>query len=186
VMAPLQNVGNPQAMAAAIRAADLPGLNFVDLNAESGALLARFQREAVTLAVAGGLAILVLLRIGLGSTRRALTVAAPLAAAVLMTFAVLTWGQAKISIFEVVGLLLIIAVGSNYCLFFERGEPDPSLRQRSIASIVLANLCTVCAYGLMSFSRIPVLHDIGVTVAMGTFFCLIFAAILSREEPSGC
>jgi predicted exporter len=186
VMAPLQGVTDPQAVAAVIQAADLPGLSFVDLNAESGALLARFQREAVTLAVAGGLAILVLLRIGLGSTRRALTVAAPLAAAVLLTFALLSWGQAKISIFEVVGLLLIIAVGSNYCLFFERGEPDPMLWQRSIASIVLANLCTVCAYGLMSFSRIPVLHDIGLTVAMGTFFCLIFAAILRREEPTGC
>jgi predicted exporter len=180
-MAPLQGVTDPTAVAAAMQAAHLPGLSFVDLNAESGALLWRFQREAVTLAVTGCIAISLLLLGGLRSVRRALTVAAPLAAAVLITLALLTVGPAKISIFMVVGLLLIVAVGSNYCLFFERAEPDAATRQRSIASIVLANLCTVCAYGLMSFSKIPVLHDIGMTVALGTFLCLICAAILSRE-----
>jgi predicted exporter len=180
-MAPLQGVVDPRAVAAAMRAARLPGLSFVDLDAESGALLARFQREAVTLAVTGCVAIALLLLVGLRSVRRALIVAAPLACAVLITFAVLTAGQARISIFMVVGLLLIVAVGSNYCLFFERSEPDAATRRRSIASIVLANLCTVCAYGLMSASKIPVLHDIGMTVALGTFLCLICAAILSRE-----
>ena len=84
----------------------------------------------------------------------------------------------------VVGLLLIVAVGSNYCLFFERTEPVP-IRQRAIASIALANLCTVCAYGLMAFSRIPVLHDIGLTVAIGTFLSLVCGAVLSRE-PAPC
>ena len=83
----------------------------------------------------------------------------------------------------VVGFLLIVAVGSNYCLFFECAEPDAATRQRSIASIVLANLCTVSAYGLMSFSSIPVLHDIGRTVAVGTFLSLLCAAVFSRDTP---
>jgi predicted exporter len=47
---------------------------------------------------------------------------------------------------------------------------------------VLANLCTVSAYGLMSFSNIPVLHDIGKTVATGTFLSLVCAAVLSRPR----
>ena len=181
VMAPLRNVANPLQVAAAIAAVRLPGANLVDLNAELDALLARFQREAVTLAVTGSIAILLLLLVGLRSLRRALAVAAPLAAAVMMTAGLLTLGGAKLSIFRVVGLLLIVAVGSNYALFFERAEASPTLRQRSIASIVLANLCTVCAYGLMACSRIPVLHDIGQTVALGTFLSLICAALLSRQ-----
>ncbi len=41
---------------------------------------------------------------------------------------------------------------------------------------MLANLCTVAAYGLLSLSTIPVLHDIGETVALGTFLCLLFGA----------
>jgi predicted exporter len=186
VMAPLDGVADPAAVAAAIQAAHLPNAAFVDLNAESTALLARFQREAVTLAVTGSIAILLLLLAGLRSFRRAMAVAAPLAGAVLITFALLTSGGAKISIFIVVGMLLIVAVGSNYCLFFERAEAGEAIRQRSIASIVLANLCTVCAYGLLSFSNMPVLHDIGRTVAIGTFLSLICAALLSREPQPAC
>ena len=44
---------------------------------------------------------------------------------------------------------------------------------------MLANLCTVCGFGILSLSGIPVLHDIGATVAVGTFLNLIFSAILS-------
>ena len=181
VMAPLRDVTDPAAVAAAITAAGPPGVAFVDLNHESDRLLATFQREAVLLAVIGSLAILAVLLAGLRSPARVLAVAAPLAAAVLMTAALLTLGGGKVSIFMVVGFLLIVAVGSNYCLFFERSEPDPQTRRRSIASIVLANLCTVSAYGLMSSSGIPVLHDIGKTVAIGTFLSLICAAVLSRS-----
>jgi predicted exporter len=79
----------------------------------------------------------------------------------------------------VVGFLLLVAVGSNYCLFFERMAHDDGTKSRAVASVVLANLCTVSAYGLMSFSHIPVLHDIGMTVALGTFLSLIFGAVLS-------
>ncbi len=57
----------------------------------------------------------------------------------------------------------------------------PPAQQRSVASIVLANLCTVSAYGLMSTSNIPILRDIGMTVAIGTFLSLLFAAALSSR-----
>lgn len=181
VMAPLHGVSDAQAVAAALKAAHLPWLGFVDLNAESASLLGRFQQEAVTLALVGSSAILLLLLAGLRSVGRVVTVAAPLACAVLITLAVLTLNGGHISIFMVVGLLLIVAVGSNYCLFFERAEPDPVLRRHEVASVVLANLCTVSAYGLMALSRIPVLHDIGMTVALGTFLSLIIAALLNRE-----
>jgi predicted exporter len=77
--------------------------------------------------------------------------------------------------------LLTVAVGSNYCLFFERVYHDAETQKRSIASVVLANLCTVSAYGVMSLSGIPVLHGIGMTVAIGTFFSMLFAAFLSAR-----
>jgi predicted exporter len=177
VMAPLRGVSDPAALTKALNAS---GISFVDLNTESDQLLKKFQREATLLATTGSLAILAVLLAGLRSLARVLTVAAPLAAAVLITAALLTLGGAKISIFMVVGFLLIVAVGSNYCLFFERAEPDEATSRRAVASIVLANLCTVSAYGLMAFSGIPVLHDIGRTVAIGTFLSLVCAAIFSR------
>jgi predicted exporter len=181
VMAPLRDVSDPAALTNALTRA---GISFVDLNTESANLLKKFQREATLLATTGSLAILAVLLAGLRSPARVLTVAAPLAAAVLITAALLTLGGGKISIFMVVGFLLIVAVGSNYCLFFEKAEPDAATSRRSIASIVLANLCTVSAYGLMAFSGIPVLHDIGRTVAIGTFLSLVCAAIFARPAKT--
>lgn len=184
VIAPLSGVADPAGIALAL-ASRLPGIRFVDLDHETGRLLHTFQREATLLASIGSFAILLVLLAGLRSFRRVAAVAAPLAAAVLVTAALLTALGGKLSIFMVVGFLLIVAVGSNYCLFFERREQDAEMRRRAIASIVLANLCTVSAYGLMSLSSIPVLHDIGMTVAIGTFLSLIFAAALGAHPKPG-
>ena len=180
VIVPLRHVADPAAVAEAVAQAGPAGAALVDLNQATSQLLHRFQREAVLLAVIGSLAIFAVLWFGLRSVARAVRVAAPLAAAVIVTASLLTLGGGKISIFEIVGFLLIVAVGSNYCLFCERQEPNPEMRERAVASIVLANLCTVSAYGLMSLSSIPVLHDIGKTVSIGTFLSLVFAALLTR------
>jgi predicted exporter len=176
--AALPDAGTLRARLEAALAA-VPGVEFVDLNRESDALLLVFQGDATRLAVVGSLAILGVLAVGLRSVGRVVAVAAPLAGAVIVTAAILTLGGRKLSIFMVVGFLLIVAVGSNYGLFFARREPEAGRRERAAASILLANLCTVSAYGLMSVSRIPVLHDIGMTVAMGTFLSMIFGAVLS-------
>lgn len=182
VIAPLRDVADPASVAMAIAGMKLPGIAFVDLNRESDELLHTFQREATLLAASGSIAILLLLLAGLRSPARVFAVTAPLVAAVIVTAALLTIGGSKLSIFMVVGFLLIVAVGSNYCLFFERPGSDTDTQRRSVASIVLANLCTVSAYGLMSLSQIPVLHDIGITVAMGTFLSLFFAAVVTTRS----
>jgi len=182
VMVPLRDVADPAGVARTIATAGPPGAGLVDLNRESDRLLATFQHQALALAVVGSLAILILLLAGLRAPRRVAAVAAPLAAAVTMTCALLTLGGGRLSIFMVAGFLLIVAIGSNYCLFFERSAPGAPGWQRAVASIVLANLCTVAAYGLLSCSRIPVLHDIGLTVAIGTFLSLVCGAVLSPPK----
>jgi len=180
VMAPLQNVRDVAAVTAVLP----PGVQLADLNEESTRLLGTFQRQAVTLAVAGSAAILALLWGGLRSLPRVAAIAAPVAAAVTITAALLTLNGAKLSIFMVAGFLLIIAIGSNYCLFFERIAPGTPAWPRAVAAIALANFCAVAAYGLLSCSRIPVLHDIGETVAIGTFLTLICGAVLSTKPVS--
>jgi predicted exporter len=179
LIAPLYKVDDPASIASALATADVPGAQMIDLQQESAELLQRFQNEATDLAVIGSAAIVVLLSLFLRSLARVAAVAAPLAAALVITAAFLTFGAGKLSIFMMVGFLLTVAVGSNYCLFFERAYRDAETQKRSIASVVLANLCTVSAYGVMSLSSIPVLHDIGMTVAIGTFLSMLFAGFLS-------
>ena len=182
---PLRGVADPSRVADAITGLNDPAITFVDLKSESDRLLQTYQHEAVMLALIGSLVVLVLLSASLRSVRRVFVVAAPLAAAVAVTAAVLSMGGQKLSIFNLVGLMLIVAVGSNYSLFFERQGSDTQHRERAVASLGLANLCTVIGFGLLSFSGIPVLHDIGMTVALGAFLSLFFAAVLSTGRPAG-
>ncbi|HEY1503257.1 MAG TPA: MMPL family transporter [Stellaceae bacterium] len=179
LIAPLYKVADPAGVAATLAGAGLQAAQLIDMQQESAQLLLQFQHEAVSLAVIGSIAIVALLWLFLRSLTRVAAVTAPLAAALVITAALLTFGGGKLSIFMMVGFLLTVAVGSNYCLFFERAYHDAETQKRSIASIVLANLCTVSAYGIMTLSSIPVLHDIGMTVAAGTFLSMLFAAFLS-------
>jgi predicted exporter len=121
---------------------------------------------------------LLLLLISLRSLRRLALVSAPLAAAVVVTFAVLRLGGHALSIFNLFGVLLVVAIGSNYCLFFDRYRTDPAGIPRVLASLLLANGCTVMGFGVLAISQTPVLHDLGLPVAIGTFLSLIFAAII--------
>jgi predicted exporter len=176
---PLRGVADNAAMARAVAALDVPGLVFLDLKRESDNLLSSYRAEAVTLSAVGSLAIIVLLVAHLRAPRRIAAVLLPLAAAVLGTAALLAAGGQRLSIFNLFGLLLVVAVGSNYCLFLERPHADP---RRMVASLTLADLCTVIGFGVLGFSRVPVLHGIGTTVAIGACLSLMFGAVLSPRR----
>ena len=81
-------------------------------------------------------------------------------------------------------MLLIVAVGSNYALFFDRQahRHDADGEALTLASLVIANASTVIGFGLLSFSQVPVLVALGTTVAPGTFLALLFAAVLARPD----
>lgn len=154
-----------------------PGAVLVDLKAESNRLLGVYLREGASLAVLGAAAIVLLLAGSLRSLSRLTTVVMPLAAAVVVTLAVLRLGGHALSIFNLFGMLLVVAIGSNYSLFFDRQRGDPAGLPRVLASLLLANACTVAGFGVLALSRTPVLHDLGMPVAIGTLLSLIFAAI---------
>jgi predicted exporter len=75
----------------------------------------------------------------------------------------------------------VVAIGSNYSLFFEQQNFVSQDRERTVASLLLANISTVIGFGMLSFSHIPVLHGIGMTVAIGAILSLIFSAILTAH-----
>jgi predicted exporter len=111
---------------------------------------------------------------------------APLALAVLVVAAGLSLSGVRLTILHLVGMLLIVAVGSNYALFFDR---QASVHQAggeslTLASLVIANASTVIGFGLLSFSQVPVLVALGTTVAPGAFLALLFAAVLASTDPS--
>jgi len=181
-MLPLRGVRDPGLVAAALH--DANGVELLDLKGEADALYHSYRGQALRFALIGAGAIALLLLASLRSPRRAAEVLLPLVAAILVTCTLLTMGGRQLGIFHLVGLLLVVGVGSNYTLFFERetfGRTDP---QRMLLSLALCNACTVIGFGLLSLARAPVLSAIGTTVALGAFLSLLFGAILAaRMRP---
>jgi predicted exporter len=171
---------------AALQAADLKEAQVLDLKQESDALYESYLSEAIHLSLAGVLAILVLLLIALRSPLRVARVLAPLILAVLNVAAGLSLSGVQLTILHLVGMLLIVAVGSNYALFFDRQASVHQAGSESLtlASLVIANASTVIGFGLLSFSQVPVLVALGTTVAPGAFLALLFAAVLASTDPS--
>lgn len=123
-IAQVQGVTDIRAVQQAVAAMAGDNAIWLDLKAESDRLLDTYLREALTLSVAGSLVVVLLLSVSLRSARRTATVLLPLAAAVVCTAAILLVADGRLSIFNLFGLLLVVAVGSNYCLFFERHCAD--------------------------------------------------------------
>jgi predicted exporter len=165
---------------AAIAAADAHAV-LLDLTGETDQLYLGYLRQAITLSLAGFLAIVVLLLVALRDLGRVVRVLAPLALAVLAVAALLVGLGERLTILHLVGMLLTVAVGSNYALFFDRASHDPARGSvpLTLTSLLVANLATVLAFGVLAGARVPMLADLGCTVAPGAFFALLFAALLS-------
>jgi predicted exporter len=181
---PLRNVTDPHRVAEALEDIGKPGVTvkLLDLKTASDSLLHDYRREALLLAFLGSGVIAVLLLIYFRSLRQSLVVLTPLAFAVTATVAMLTTGHHQLSIFNLFGLLLVVAVGSNYCLFFQRGGLVGEEGTRTVTSLLLANICTVVGFGVLGLSGIPVLYGIGSTVAIGTALSLVAGAILAPRH----
>ncbi len=167
----------------ALKKTGLDHVVVIDLLEESTQLFENYRDEVLTLSEFGCIVIAGLLLFALKSPRRTLRVIAPLVCAVTCVTAATLLGGTKLTILHLVGLLLVVAIGSNYALFFENSESatDGERRQMQI-SLVVANLTAVGSFGILGFSSIPLLSAIGTTVGLGAFFSLIFSAILSRSR----
>ena len=166
---------------AALQSARIPQAQTLDLKQEADSLYAGYLSEAIHLSLAGIVALTILLLIALRSPLRVAKVLAPLALAVLCVAAGLALCGVQLTILHLVGMLLIVAVGSNYALFFDRqSRVHAGSESVTLASLAIANLSTVIGFGLLSFSQVPVLLALGATVAPGAFLALLFAAVFAR------
>jgi len=167
-------------VAAAFAAAHLTDVQVLDMKVETDALYGGYLKDAIRLSAYGFALIVVLLLLTLRSPLRVARVLAPLALAVLSVAAALAQGGQRLNLLHLVGMLLIVAVGSNYALFFDNEARQPGATSAlTLASLAIANLSTVIAFGLLAFSQVPVLEALGTTVAPGALLALVFSALMT-------
>ncbi|SFM43339.1 MMPL family transporter [Variovorax sp. OV329] len=161
---------------------DVPSAQVVDVKVELDSLYARYLHEAFVQVLLGALAVVLLLGLYLRSGRRLLAVCQPLAFAVLLTLGALAALGVPLGILHLVGLLLVVAVGSNYALFFDQLRVTGRADEDTLASLLLANLTTVISFGLIAVSQIPSLAAIGRVVAPGALLALLLSAAFTRAK----
>lgn len=186
---PLRPAGGesgPDIPVAAVRAALAgSGALFIDTKGQFDALYGDYLHQAVWLSAAGFVAIVALLLVTLRSPRRLARVLLPLVMAVALVIAGLHLAGERLHLLHLVGMLLIVAVGSNYALFFDRIAGGANLDTATLMSMAVAATTTVIGFGTLALSSVPVLHAVGVTVGPGALLALLLsAAFASREVPA--
>ena len=117
--------------------------------------------------------------------RRARAVASMVATivfTVIITAGLLLLHQGQLTIFNLVALLLVVGVVSNYTLFFSTLSPEPDARQRESLSVLLAAASTLIGFSTLAFSSTPVLAMIGQTVAIGAAVGLGVSMVFSADR----
>jgi predicted exporter len=172
----LQGVVDP----AAIRAAMGPA--FIDVRAELGTVLSDYTTRGWRWLGVSFVVVLGVLVAGLRDWRVARVLGA-LAAAMLVTIAVLTLAGARLSLIHLVALQLVAGVGLDYALFFARRQLDEEERARTVRTLVTCNGMTLLTFGLLAGCQTPLLRDIGVTVALGALLAMVFSHLFAGRAP---
>ncbi|UJW82175.1 MMPL family transporter [Hydrogenophaga sp. SL48] len=154
------------------------GAVFVDLKTEFESLYSGYVSEAVQLSLAGVAAIALLLAFTMRSAARLSRVLFTLALTVACVIALLHLSGARLHLLHLVGMLLIVAVGSNYALFFDRAAAGEPLDEATLMSMAVAVLTTVIGFGTLASSSVPVLQAVGITVGPGALLALLLSAVL--------
>lgn len=182
----LEGTAEVAALRAALASVDRGGQAplLLDMKSATDTMYADYLREAAWLSGGAGLAIVLLLAASLRSLPRLVRVVLPLAAAVLCVVGGLVAAGVQLTLLHLVGLLLVVAVGSNYSLLFDRrGQLETSASRseatRMLVSVALAMATTILTFGVLAFSSVPVLGMIGSTVAPGVVLAFLFSAALA-------
>ncbi len=161
---------------------------FLDLDVQATEMFGQYLNEALVFSAAGVVGIVVVLFVALKSPARVMRVLLPLGGAVVLVMAAHVLAGTPMTLLHLVGLLLIVAVGSNYALFFDQSfGPNADLssgallnaltltQKTALASLALANVSTMIGFGILAWSQVPVLHAIGATVGPGALLALVLS-----------
>jgi predicted exporter len=103
------------------------------------------------------------------------------ALALLISAAILQLAGQRLTVFHLIAMLLVMGIGLNYSLFFDRPEENALLRRRLLFALFVTCATTLLAFVTLAFSSNPVLHAIGLTVSVGAAMAFLTSAALARR-----
>jgi len=177
VIAP-QGLRDPQAARALATLADgLPGVTYVD-KAHSISEIFRSYRHWGFAWLAGALCV-ILAALALRYRRGAIRVFLPTLLALGLTLALFGWLDRPLTLFTLMGLLLVSGIGVNYAIFLREGGVSQAA---TLAGVGLSAATTLLSFGLLAFSSMPVLADFGLTLLIGIGIAVLLAPLGSQRQ----
>lgn len=175
-----QGVKDEASLIASVRDMKLQGVSYLDLKSASSRMINHYRDEVLILISWGTGIIFLVLVLRLRSVIATVRILLPILAAESALFALFLMTDQKLTIFHLIGMLVVLGVGLDYSLFFNRHYQNQLELQRTHQALVVCSFTTIMVFGVLGFSHAPVLNTIGVTVAVGSFLCLLLAASSSR------
>ncbi len=118
------------------------------------------------------------------NTKRPLKIMIPSLSAAIVTAAILVLTGSPLSIFHLISLLLVVGLGLDYALFFNRLPENNDEWDTTFKSLWVCAVTTILVFGILMFSQTPPLEAIGKTVGLGAFISIIFAAMWAATAES--
>ncbi len=161
----------------------------IDMKEELDSLYEGYMAQAITLCLVGAAIMVLVMAVMLRDLRRLGRVLMPLALTIVLLMAVLhLFAGHSLHLLHLVGFLLVLAVGSNYGLFFDSAQSLQDMAPDTLAAMVVANLTTTVGFGVLAFSDVPMLKALGLTVGPGAILVLLLSAMFApglRAPRSG-
>ena len=138
-------------------------------------LFTRYRWSALRLSLVG-LGLVIASVFAIYPFRRGVRIALIPAGSCFFVFGMLGLAGQTLNLFHLLGAFLGVCLSHNYAIF---SSDNASTRTPPPVSIRLSALCTAASFGVLSLSRTPVLHALGLTVAL-----IVLTALTAVElEP---
>ena len=179
----LTGVTDGAAVAAELKGAS--GASLIDMT-NVQLLVADYRARAAWAAVGGGALIVLILAVQLRNLRATARIAVAVAVSMAITAAALVLIYGGLTLFHLVALLLAAGISTNYAwlIGMPRDDRPPESATASLPvtlSVTLAAGTTLIAFATLAGSTTPVLHMIGVTVAMGASIAWVVSMALAAD-----
>jgi predicted exporter len=162
-------------------AINLPNVEFIDKANSVDAELTGISKMALLLMLAAYALVFALLCFLYGLKTASQIVAVPLLAVITAVSIMSIYGK-PLTFFAVNGIILTLAIGIDYALFFAKGKGDISVIS---TGTLFSMLTTLLAFGTLSFSSFVPVASFGLAAFLGIFGCFFFTILLySLNTPS--
>lgn len=151
--------------------AGLDGVHYVDRVRDLSRLMGRYRSDALRLVGLAYAIVLATLCLRFGPAR-GLRVFAPAALASALTLLALAACGAELTLFHLLGLLLVLGLAVDYGTFLAESDVEGAT---TMLALSLSAVTTIVAFGLMMFSSAPPLVAIGSSVSLGIALSLLLA-----------